>query len=783
MSQFETEYGHFSNDGLEYIITRPDTPMPWVNVVSNGDYGFVISQAGGGYSFRTHAGLNRLTRWEQDLVRDEWGKHLYIRDRESGEVWSAAWQPAGRSLQGYRARHGMGYSVIESHYGDVAASLTVFVPQGEPLEIWLLRLENRGSKPKRLQLASYFEWCLGNAPDVHREFHRLFIDTRYHSSGTLLATKVLWELPVADLVGWNRSWPYVAFHGAPRVSSFETDKKAFLGRNGQSFRPGSLGHDRGGEHQGRFVDAVGSLRVEVDLAPGETREIVFTLGAADNQAQALELAEKYRDPTKAHAALQAVKEFWRAAIGGLEVQTPDPAFNLMSRWLSYQAISGRLFARTAYYQTGGAFGFRDQLQDSLVWLLLGRPEKTLEQIKLHAAHQFQDGTVLHWWHPLAETGSKSDYSDDLLWLAFATLYYLWETGDAKALEIELPFYDGGSASLLEHIQRAFDLALSRKSPRGLPLILGADWNDGLNATGKRGKGESIWMSHFLYFLLTNWSKLPLLSQEERQRLQQEAASIRQATNLYGWDGAWYWRATTDSGQVLGSKNSPEGKIFLNAQTWAVLSGLAPSERAERAMGSAHEYLYQPYGPLLLAPAYSVPDPQIGYLTRYAPGLRENGGVYMHAACWAILAERKIYGADAAYRVWKSTCPIYRGANPDAYAAEPYVMPGNVDGPLSPTPGRAGWTWYTGSAAWNLRAMVEGVLGVEASLEGLWLNPELPQEWNDFKLTRSYRGATYHIEVRRKTQDQEKGCWVDGEPWQKPTLPIRTSGEVRVLVVA
>lgn len=772
LKRIHSGYGHFSSDGLEYVITQPQTPMPWVNVLSNADYGLVISQAGSGYSFRTHASLNRITRWEQDLVRDEWGKYLYIRDAETSEVWSAGYQPAGRDLEDYRARHGLGYTVLEGRKDEIAHSLTVFVPQDDPCEVWILRLENQGNRTRTLQLVSYFEWLLGAAPDWHREFHKLFIETRYRADvGVLLATKCLWELPVGDEIGWNRSWPYVAFHATSLTpSSFEGDKRAFLGRHGRLEAPRSLEAPQAANTQGRFGDAIGSLRVEVTLGPGEHKEVVFVLGAAKDEEEALSLSRKYREAPQAQEALAQVQRFWRELTGSLTVETPDEALNRMVLWLAYQAISGRLFARTAYYQTGGAYGFRDQLQDSLIWLLLGRPERTLEQIKLHAAHQYQKGVVLHWWHPLAETGSKSDYSDDLLWLPFTLLYYLRETGDFAALEQAVPYYDGGSGTLKEHALRAFEVALSRKSSRGLPLILGADWNDGLNAVGKKGRGESIWMAHFLYFLLSGWSELPVLDAATRERFRAEAEALKEATNTHAWDGEWYWRATTDSGRVLGSKDSAEGKIFLNAQTWAVLSGLAPVERAKVALTSARKHLYQPYGPLLLAPAYTQPDPEIGYLTRYAPGLRENGGVYVHAACWAVLAERKLNGVQAAYELWKSFCPAHRGQNADAYQAEPYVMPGNVDGPLSPTPGRAGWTWYTGSAAWNLRAIVEGLLGLEATLEGLKLEPQLPEDWEGYRVVRRYRGTTYHIRVQRAAPGEVRGLWIGQRRWEDPVLP-------------
>ncbi len=778
-------YGHFSPDGREYIIERADTPMPWVNVLTNGDYGAVLSQAGGGYSWRTHASLNRINRWEQDLVRDEWGKFIYLRDEETGEYWSPTYQPAGSMVQDYQVRHGLGYSVIAGRQSDVGCEVTFFVPPDDPCEVWLVKLRNLGPDPRQLQLFTFFEWLLGAAPDWHREFHAAFIETRYDEShAALLATKVLWELPGST--GWNRSWPYVAFHSASQQpAGFDGYKLAFIGRHGRPRVPEAVIAGRSRNTQGRWGDAIGSLQVRVELAPGEEREVAFVLGAADDEGQAFALVERYRDVEQAHAALDWTKKVWLEVTSGLTVETPDEALNVMANtWLPYQAIAGRLWGRSAYYQTGGAWGFRDQLQDSLVWLLLGKPERTLDQIRLHAAHQYQEGVVLHWWHPLAEWGLKSGYSDDLLWLPYAVAAYLRETGNFACLDEEMPFYDGGAASLREHCLRSFEVALSRRSERGLPLILEADWNDGMNAVGDEGRGESVFMAHFLHYLLREWAALPAFDEATRARFGQEAERLRDATNSYAWDGAWYWRATTDAGKLVGSTTNREGQIFLNAQTWAVLSGLAPRERAEQAMAAARERLYTPYGALLLAPAYDTPDPEIGYLSRYAPGVRENGGVYVHASCWAVLAEAQLAGVDAAYRLWRSFCPPVRGQDADAYMGEPYVMPGNVEGPASAHPGRGAWTWYTGSAQWYLRALIEGVLGVEATLEGLRARPALPGGWDRFQVTRPFRGATYEISVRRAQGGEAMGVRVDGAPWPGPLLPLpdgRTQLSVEIVV--
>lgn len=786
MAQLANKYGTFSDDGTEYIITDPNTPMPWVNVIANELYGMVLSQAGSGYSWREHAGLNRITRWDQDLIRDEWGKYVYLRDADSGDYWSPTWQPCGDQVESYRVRHGMGYSVFEARRGDITSELTCFVPLNEACEVWLLRVHNQGNQDKHLQVFTYLEWLLGAAPDWHREFHRTFIDTHYDAEhGALLAGKVLWELPVASKAHWNRDWPYTAFHSASRMpDGYDGDKRDFLGRHGSPRRPQAVIEGKSRNHAGRWGDAIASLRIDLTLAAGKTQELAFTLGAGSSQAEALALAARYRDLPTAHQALTEVRHYWQGITAALKVDSPDSALDLMANgWLQYQAISARIKGRTAYYQTGGAYGFRDQLQDSLLWLLLGQPEKTLDQIRLHAAHQYQDGVVLHWWHPLADTGLRSEYSDDLLWLPFVLTQYLHETNDTTCLDEVVRFYDTGEATLREHCMRSFEMALTRRSERGLPYILKGDWNDGLNAVGADGRGESVWMAHFLRHVLCLWADLPSTDASTAERFRREADALREAANTHAWDGDWYWRASTDAGELVGSQQSPEGKIFLNAQTWAILAETADGDRAARAMASARKHLYQEYGPLLLAPAYTMPDPTIGYLSRYAPGIRENGGVYVHAACWAVLAERKQNGVEAAYDVWRRFCPSVRsGIDPDAYSAEPYVMPGNVSGPLAPVPGQAGWTWYTGSGQWFLRVLVEGVLGIQARLAGLHISPELPTAWDHLRVQRQFRGATYDITFRRDTTISAPRVSMDGAAVSTDTLPIAAAGTTATVEV-
>jgi len=792
--EFRSEYGFFTKGGEEYVITRPDTPKPWVNVICNGDYGLIISQTGGGYSWRTHAKFNRLTRWEQDLVKDEWGKYLYLRDNDSGDYWSLTWKPVCRPPERYECRHGLGYTTISCLNAGIESTVTFFVPLDEPLEVWYVRLHNRSDCPRHLSLFSYFEWLLGVAPDWHREFHRLFVETRFDAAlGAILASKRLWELPGRELPSarggrWNRSWDYLAFHAAsPSPAGFEGDKEAFLGMYGSVQCPQAVVCGQSPQREGRWGDPIGSLRVDVSLAPGEEKAIIFTLGAVEELSEAERLVAKYRDVKAAQEALAKVKDFWRKFLSPLWVETPDRAFDIMNNtWLKYQAISGRLWGRTGYYQPEGAYGFRDQLQDCQVFLLIGRPDLTLKQIRLHARHQFQDGTVYHWWHPIAETGAVTCMSDDLLWLPFVTISYLKETADFAALDVVEPYLDGGEGNLYDHCRRAIDRALSRFSPRGLPLIGEGDWNDGMSAVGCGMKGESVWLGHFLYAILGEFALIASRRGEEETAAGYiaRAEELKASINEHAWDGEWYIRATDDQGHVLGSRQCVEGRIFLNAQTWAVISGTAPPERAEAAMDAVERLLEREYGPLLFYPAYARVDARIGYLTRYAPGARENGGVYTHAATWAVLAECLLGRGDVAYRMYRKMCPVYRGLDPELYQAEPYVTPGNVDGPDSAHFGRGSWTWYTGSAGWMLKVGIEGILGVRPLYEGLLVEPCIPSHWDGFRIRRAFRGAIYEIEVENPDHLSSGvvKVVVDGHRQEGNVIPPFRDGKIHTVKV-
>lgn len=789
MEQFSTKYGHFSSDGNEYVITNFRTPKPWVNVISNGRYGLVISQTGGGFSWDTHSEFNRLNRWHQDLVQDNWGKYFYVKDNLNSDVWSPTWMPVKTELDSYHITYGFGYAKFTSEYKGIKITLTVFVPIDENIEVWNFKIENLTNQKKSLSVFSYFEWCLGSSSDHHREFHKTFLETHFDTKlNCMTATKRLWEIPLGDRGHWNIEYPYLGFISCSnKISDYDGDKDTFIGQFGSLQNPAGVSAKSLSKKLGKWNDSIAAVKTTIEIKPDETKQVNFFIGIKENKNAIASSLKKFSRQKNIDSALIDLKLFWQKMFGTLVIETPDKAMNvLVNKWLRYQAIAGRLWGRTAYYQQSGAFGFRDQLQDSMVFLPID-PMKTEDQIRLHARHQFEDGTVLHWWHPISETGLPTKMTDDLLWLPFVLMNYIDETGNYKILSSTEPYYDNKKKkdSLFDHSVAAIEKVLTRMSKRGLTLIGAGDWNDGLSAVGLDMKGESIWLTEFFYLILKRFAELSkeIGNDKLNKRYSKKANELKRAFDKYAWDGEWFWRATKDDGKKVGSKTSPEGKIYLNAQTWSVISGIAESGKQNKAMDSVTKHLLKKNGCLLLSPAYTKPDKMIGYLSRYAPGRRENGGVYTHAATWAVWAYALIKNNDQAYKSYENLCPVYNGMNPEEYVAEPYVTPGNIDGPDSPNYGMGGWTWYTGSAAWYQKVIVDWILGIRASKNGLIVDPCIPKEWKEFSVKRLYRGTIYNISVVNKSKSgkSKKHISVDGKIIEGNTIPVIKKREVKVEV--
>jgi cyclic beta-1,2-glucan synthetase len=747
--------GGFTKDGREYCVylgrESERTPAPWVNVMANANFGAMVSESGLGCAWAGNSQTNRLTPWHNDPVSDPQSEIIYLRDDETGALWSPTALPI-RENDAYRARHGQGYTIFEHNSHSIGQTLAVFVPPSDPVKIYRLALRNDSSRARRLTVTYFAEWLLGSV----REDQQLHIATSFDDvSGAVLAVQT-----------WSGAAGHVAFAAAnPRAASWSADRAAFLGSKGSVARPAALQRLHLDGRVGPALDPAAALQLGVALEPGETKEITFVLG----QAETVEAARGVIERAFA-AGLDPVREQWDALCGALQVHTPILSVNLLlNRWLLYQALSCRFWGRTALYQSSGAFGFRDQLQDSLAFLYAA-PHLTREHILACAARQFREGDVQHWWHPDTGLGVRTRCSDDLVWLPYATAHYINITGDQSILDEQIPFLDAPllepgeqekmfaanssseSAPLWEHCRRALDHAF-KLGPHGLPLIGSGDWNDGLNHVGVEGRGESVWLAWFLAATLQACASiLENRAADLARQWRARAADLASAVERVCWDGDWYLRGFFDDGTPLGSHVNAEMRIDSIAQSWAVLCGLADPEHARAAMESAGRLLVNDRDGLvmLFTPPFDHSTPHPGYIMGYPPGVRENGGQYTHGSLWMAMAHARLGDGDRAVHLLQLMNPVEHSRDPEAaarYAAEPYVSAADVYSSPDKS-GRAGWTWYTGSAAWMYRIWIEEVLGFHLRGDRLTIAPAIPADWPGFSLVFRFRSATYQIEVRR-----------------------------------
>jgi len=751
----ENKYGYFSDGGKTYTIKDWRTPKPWINVISNGTWGLTISQTGGGYSWHTHAMFNRITRWNQDIIQDNYGKYFFLRDNDKKEVHSLTPQPLKPDFENYSCVHGPGYTEFNVKISGVEIKTTVFVPLDMACEIWEVEVKNTAKKAKNLTLLNYMELLLGAFPDWHREFTKTFITTQYSSKyNAILANNKLWTAPVDGDSSWNKDWHYTAFFMSDTAPDhYECDKEKFVGQYNDISTAAAFKADKLTDTTGTGFDQAAAYQFNFKLGPGAVKKVRYCLGAVKKEELKKELPVYFKKAFHETEKLKKqIEEHWDQIFDKLKVKTPDPAVDVMiNYWLKYQSISCRLLGRTAYYQCGGAFGFRDQLQDSQIYLTLD-PEKTRKQIEDHARHQRKDGIVQHWWHPIANEGHFNGISDNLLWLAFVTFNYLKETCDFDFLKTKVDFIDGGGAPVLDHVKKAIDKALERRSPRGLSLIGEGDWNDGLNAVGPEWKGESIWLSNFLYGIIKDFievlKKIKYPSAKIK-KYEAESEKLKKAVLKHGHEKLHFYCATKDNGEIIGAPGAKECELYLNSQTWAVISGITEGESSKKVLAAVKKRLYKDYGVLLFTPAFSIVDKSVGYLTRYAPGVRENGGVYTHAATWAIIAQAIAGNVEDVYDTFKRICPpLLSVKNPDKYKGEPYVTPGNIEGPESLNEGQGAWTWYSGSSGWLYKAVIERLLGVRVEYGKLVVDPKLPASWDGFYIERIVNGKKFGVSVKK-----------------------------------
>jgi len=772
--QLSNPHGGFSLDGREYVINMAageNTPAPWANVLANPNYGTVISESGADYTWGENAHEFRLTPWHNDPVSDGSGEALYLRDEESGQVWSPTALPS-RGSGDYVTRHGFGYSVFEHVEDGIHSELWVYVALDASVKFSVLKLRNDSGQPRRLSVTGYVEWLLGDL----REKTAMHVVTESDPvTGALYARNP-----------YNTEFPNrVAFFDVDDPSrGISGDRSEFLGRNGSAGAPAALSRAQLSGRLGAGLDPCAALQLKVALAEGEQRQVIFRLGLGRDAADASALVQRFRTNGAAADALEKVRAHWDRTLGAVQVKTPDPALDVLANgWLLYQTIACRMWARSGYYQSGGAFGFRDQLQDSMA-MLHAAPELARRQLLLCAAHQFPEGDVQHWWHPPLDRGVRTQCSDDYLWLPLATSRYVLATGDTAVLDetaryiegrplhpgeesyYDLPQHSSLRETLYRHCVRAIEHSLPRGA-HGLPLIGSGDWNDGMNRVGEAGRGESIWLGFFSCEVLTRFAEVARLHRDEAfaQRCDEEVAKLRIALEAHGWDGAWYRRAYFDDGTPLGSFSNDECRIDSIAQSWSVLSGMAPPERRQQAMDSLDRYLVRRDAGLvqLLDPPFDRSSLDPGYIKGYVPGVRENGGQYTHAAIWATMAFAELGDSTRAWELLRMINPVSHGidaAQMDVYKVEPYVVSADVYG-VQPHVGRGGWSWYTGSAGWMYRLIVESLLGLKLEAGRLRFAPVLPDDWEGFSLSYRHRDTWYRIELRHSTAGTLGTVWLDG----------------------
>ncbi len=793
--EFFNGFGAFACEGREYEIllegnNRP--PAPWINVVSNKNFGFQISESGAGFTWSINSRENKLTPWSNDPVSDRASEAIYILDEISGEVMTP--MSLGRSDRGtYRVRHGFGYSRFLHEEAQISQELTVFTPLDESLKLWSLTLTNRSDRVKYVSLTYYVEWVLG----TQGEQTNPYILTSYNNEHECLFAKNIYTM--------NFQNTYSYLFSSETIIGYTGDRQEFLGQKGSVREP------RGAEvklscNTGVSYDPCGAIQVSVAIQPQECKTVLFGLGQSTSLEEIYRIKNKYREITASEKELDRVRTYWDGLLGTVKVKTKDRAVDiLVNGWLLYQTVSCRIQARAGFYQCGGAYGYRDQLQDTLS-LLFADSSILRGQILIACSRQFEEGDVQHWWHPPMGIGVRTRITDDLLWLPYCTAAYIRSTGDTTILKEKVPYIKGpvlqegqhdvmftpeisqSFATVYEHCKKAIDR--TSFGEHGLPLMGGGDWNDGMNEVGIEGKGESVWLAWFFYTVLGDF--IPLCHKEDDEaygrELDQKRESLLQSIEEHTWDGEWYLRAFYDDGSKLGSKENDECRIDSISQSWSVISKGAKEERAKTAMQSAWRYLVREEEAisLLLTPPFNKTSKNPGYIKNYIPGMRENGGQYTHAAVWLAIATSMLRDYHMAQTLFTILNPIHvTQTRKDVlrYEKEPYVMTADIS--LSPPyTGRGGWSWYTGSAGWMYQGLLSWFLGIRKEGNELIIDPATPASFGDFSVEYKFGRSLYEIRVESRSKGTltTEAITVDDSLIQGNRVSLVDDGEKHLIIV-
>ena len=807
-------FGYFDDEHREYVITRPDTPLPWINYLGCEEYFGLVSNTGGGYSFFRDARLRRLTRYRyNNIPGDDGGRYIYLRDAESGTFWSPTWQPVRQELDEYTCRHGMGYTAIHSQSQGIEAEVRYFVPLGETLEVWQLTLTNRRAQPACLSAFSFVEFCLWDAQDDSTNFQRNFNTAEVEVEGSIIYHKTEYR---------ERRNHFAYFACSETLAGFDTQREAFLGPYRGPDRPQVVEDGVSGNSMAHGWAPAGSHHVRLELAPGESRQVIYLLGYHENppadkfdppDSQVINkrtvrpAIRRYLQVENVEAAFQALRDYWTELFGRLQVQTPDlHTDRMVNIWNAYQCMITFNMSRSASYFESGigrGMGFRDSNQDLLGFVHMV-PERARQRILDISATQMESGGAYHQYQPLTKRGNNdvgSNFNDDPAWLVLAVCAYVKETGDRSILDEPVPYDNlpGSESPLYEHLRRSLQYTLDRLGPHGLPLIGRADWNDCLNlncfsdtpgqsfqtTTNKDGKvAESVFIGGLFVLAAEEFAALAdfLGNGSEAGFFRAKATEMRQTVLKSGWDGDWFKRAYDNFGKPVGSKECAEGQIFIEPQGMCVMAGIGLEDgKAIRALDSVGEKLATPHGIVLLQPAFTHYYLELGEISSYPPGYKENASVFCHTNPWIMIAEAVAGRGDRAHDYYLRINPSRREEISEVHRSEPYVYAQTIAGRDAATFGEAKNSWLSGTAAWNFVAITQWILGVRPDYNGLRIAPSFPTEWQGYKVTRLFRGACYEITVERRGSGNAVSIEVDGKPIEGNVVPLPEAGEDRVVV--
>ena len=773
---FLCKYGYFSDDGYEYVITNPKTPKPWSNVISNGNYSILITQTGGGYSWGKNSIENRITRFVQDSVKDDFGKYIYIRDDDTGEIWGTTYKPTEKCGDDYKVIHGLGYSIFIHTYNEIESNLKVFLSKDDKMEFFYIILKNKSKRFRRLSVFFCAELYLSNFPEENREFDKLFMETDFDENlNVLIGKKSFWSVIDKNGNCNNREYKYLFFMGSTeKIISYETSREKFIGMYNSFKNPESLKNILLSNTVGKNLDAISCIHNRIELNSYESKNFSFYMGICESYDEVLNISNKYKNISNVDEEFIRFKNFVREFIDDEKINTPDIGINFMTNiWCKYQTIMCRFFSKASYYQNNKGIGYRDHLQDSLIFLT-SKEDIIRNQILYQASMQFKNGKVVHFFLDESKFFIETNSSDDNLWLVYISLIYIKESNDIDILDCKVKYIDfNEEEELYFHLKNSIEYSLGNISSRGLSFMLNHDWNDAIS----NFNGESIFVSEFLYLVLKEFIEICEIKNDYDflKKIENYMRIIKNGVNNFGFYKSWYLRGVSDD-ITLGSVDCEYGKIFLLPQAFAIISGIIDDENKIKVMDEVYKHLNTKYGLKILTPPYSKTNKKIGYITRYAEGTRENGSIYYHSCMWGILAFIMVNKIDIAKEIIHNILPPNKSKEIDLYKIEPYVMPSSVDGDYSKNFGMGNWSFNTGSSVWFHRIITNFIIGVRGTLKGLLIDPKPFSLWKKFSISRKYRNARFNIKFENNN-GRNLEIFVDGYKIEGNLITNVESGRV------